>query len=223
MNLPKERAQRYEDKIKELHTDLEHAAKELDTVNGRLDVARREEKMVIEDIAKKKRELETVSVEITRVNGLIERENKEYTRIVSEQNKYPSDLKKEIAVLEKSKLALEKDVKRLSNLHNECEALAKEATMYELRVQGFKDMIADLEVELSSLRGDKDSILAEISTKRGEVEDLIKKNGKILSDTESNLHRIRIYAKRLQRHYDKLGIKFDALKSFNVNEDEKPS
>lgn len=221
MNIPKERAKRYEDQIQSLHTELESSSRELGRVNGNLDAARREHKIITDEIYAKKRELEIAKGNLSETLDLISREKGEYLRIVSENNSYPDTVKRRIKILEGIKTGLEKEVSDLEEKRQKRDSMRKEIECIEQEMTILKEKISESKKELESLASKRRDALAEISTKRSEVEDLIRKNGKILSDSEANIHRIEIYARRLQRWYDRLGVKFDVLKSFNVKPDEK--
>ena len=52
--------------------------------------------------------------------------------------------------------------------------------------------------------------------KKEEISQLIEKNGRIITQTESNLAKIELYVRRLQRYYDENGIGLNILPVFGL-------
>lgn len=56
----------------------------------------------------------------------------------------------------------------------------------------------------------------DLSNKKEDLSQLIEKHGKILTQTEENLAKIELYARRLQRYYDETGINLQILPIFGI-------
>lgn len=219
MNFQKQRQKSYEDKIRELHTELEESARELGQVNGELTFKRGEITKLSEELSGLRRDIETAEGKIVNAQKLVDQGEADYKRIVTEQNGYVDDSKKQIEILGKKIAVLIEEVKPLEGRRAELGSLTTAVKQAEAKLRVIKDLIVVEEKHLETVREECLLEKETLSTQKSETEEVIKKNGKILSDTEINLHTIDVYVRRLQRIYDRSGIKLNILEQFGIKRD----
>ncbi len=218
MNLPKQKRKAYEDKIQELHKELEEEARELGKVKGSLDHARRE-------LSQAKDEKEKVEFQIEEARKKIHPEDKRltelqasYKKLAEDHNLSISKYTEKIKELEKEALAIETRISGLKRLEMEHEALISKIKGVKNDLENQYKLIGEARVLLVKIEAEINN--SDLPRQKMEIQSLIEKNGKILTDTEKNLNIIRVYARRLQRMYNKNGIKFDVLSKFNVEDNQ---
>lgn len=219
--LQKQREQHYDDKIKELHGDLEIAARELGKVNGELDLKRREYQVLLTDLEALKKDITIAEERKANANALAAKGEEDYKKTVEEQNGYVAVSQKRLAEVEQKIMQLKPELESLEKKKLELGQVEKDISSAKQYLETLKGLTEEEEKNLALVKEEKVKELAEIAAERKEVEDLIEKHGKILAGTEANLHVIAIYARRLQRYYNQAGIKINVLEKFNVKEDEE--
>lgn len=206
----------------ELRSDVEEASRQLGKVKDDLYEILRQKTEAEGQLDQVKRKLQSVRADLSATEGLVARESKEYERIVTEQNSYISNAEAKIKSLSKISDDLDKKISIMKKEEERLKIISNDVLALENRATALDSKITKMMSDFSSLKSDKEKEVSQLEQKRRDLRDESKKNGKILSEVNANIDRIRIYAKRLQRHYDRAGIKFDVLTSFNIpNENAK--
>jgi chromosome segregation ATPase len=218
---PNQQRKPYEDKIKELQRDLQVASRELGFSNQALESSRHEKIRLDEDMLRIKDSIKKEEAKLEKIVALIERKKKDHKDVVEGKSAAISSARYKIAELVALKKSLSIDIKDLVKMNKELDILKKKIVQSESHVSYLEKKKDDLEKFMLRFRDEIKKEESRIATEKSYVEDLMRKNGKMLTDTNNNLYLIQIYARRLQRYYNYNGIKINILEKFKVTPDEK--
>ncbi len=210
---------KYEQKISELHKELEEAAgllsQKKSELSGLLSEKGRAEKE-IKALETRKIELqgkietlnETIKAKEVHVRETVENES-DVILSMEDQRKAKEYELREITKkinIKKEKLAKLKDVTK------EIKEAEKKLKALNSRRERLESYNTKLGIKLDKRESDLDKREKDINEK-------IKRHSRILVETEKENRTLEHYVKRLQRIYDNRGIKINLLKQFNIKGD----
>ncbi len=114
---------------------------------------------------------------------------------------------------------LNKELDKLLAIKGEIKESEKKLVEMKKSAAGVVDGVLNETVALWKIRKVTERVIERLRAKETDVNEKIARNGKLLTQTEKNLRTIEHYAKRLQRMYDKAGIRIDVLGQFGVKRD----
>ena len=130
-----------------------------------------------------------------------------HIRRIKDYEKQEKTLDKNIILKQTLFLKIEEKLKSVLKTANETE---KELVLLRKEIKESEKVIQNAEKERLLL----------IKQKK-EIQDLIKKDSEVNAATEKKLSTLELYAKRMQRVYDKAGVHIDILSQFNIKRDNK--
>lgn len=208
--------ERYQGKIDELSALVQAKAIELSEVEGRITTAKSEVgakqvelNSVKSQIAQKEGELAILESNVEGASAEIKSLSKSHAGMVE-------NVERQIATLKLKKKEYESAILKAST---QLSKLKKEIQAYKTELgklqKDYADLVKITRLSLKTIEDAKKTNLL-LDAKKKEVSDLVRQNGSILTETVKNLGTIEHYVKRLQRYYDKTGIKIDLLSQFNI-------
>lgn len=215
----KEEAAKYEAKISALRVELEAVARQLSERGGERDQLQSELGVLGADRSRLTAQVAGLEARKQQLGLLIEGKTEALdevlTDIASRQATFLRDQKtRETAIqrlddrIEEKKTKLQTEKSRAVELEGLRLSLAGEALQLDRRAKEAAKTDERLAAREKALLAHAEGI-----------HDRLKRNGEAVVQTEKNLRTIEHYVKRLQRHYDKLGLNVDVLRQFNVKRD----
>lgn len=177
----------------------------------------RDEKFVLDnDIQNRQSIVRDLDREISSKKSLMSDMNRSNETIVFEHIDNVTKLKFMIADLESVISENEKKVKEHSDLSSSLKILNKQFIF----ITKNRDSIIENSNTLSALFDKRE---VDLDARESDINDKIKKDGIIRTQTERNLRTIEHYVKRLQRYYDDAGLNINILPVFGIKKDNNPS
>lgn len=210
-----------DDSMQNIVSQIEKKARELQAVTEQHDRLMRDNNILINKTEILKQQIKIYE---DRIDALSNTKNDVAMKIsnnLADYDKRIAEYKKTLSISSETAERLCSLLREIENLLKQKQHLEKEvSTLHSELILAYREFetIQDSNKKASKLL-DKDK--ADALKKDAEIKQLVTKNGKILIQTENNLRLIEHYVKRLQRHYDKAGIKINVLEQFNIKRDTK--
>jgi len=211
----------YQKKIDELKAESLIVNSELSKLCSERDNLISEIAVYDKELIMKKNELSAVLSNIAKND----REGKEKNIRNDKQEKTINDRLKWFGLQERSFSRIADNAKKaLGKKKEELDSIATDIVIAQKQLSSIRQGIDEIKPKLDEAKTTivkTGTVKKEQDKREKDIDEKIRKNGEILTLTEKNLGKIEVWAKRLQRRYDKSGIKIDALKTFGIKRDNK--
>ena len=213
--------EKYEAKLEELKQAIAVEARGLGDVADRRDRARAEIGLIGKDKERLIRDINFLEDRVADLDRIIRARRAEDRRV---EKAMAEECKRHRAAIEILKMQKKMSAKDLSALGAKVAKLKDE----EKSLDGINAKVEKAKADLSSTLKEEKAVVGRVAAreeglamKEAEAKERREKNKAVLVQTEKNLRLIEHYVKRLQRRYDKSGVKVNLLGQFNVKRDNK--
>lgn len=216
---------KYRQKMDTLNAELNGLAQKADGARGeidRLNSAKGRIEKDVYDLEAKKASLQT---EIAKLGNTKDQELNDYGRKLEATIKELSKIESEILLKnkewEKTLVRLNEEITKKLAQAGKLKDLSGEIIKLEGAVQKLELRKAELEKKNADEKVTLDALKSTLDRQEKEIDDKFKKDSAMRTQADRDLRLLEHYVKRLQRRYDKEGIRIDLLKQFNIVRDRK--
>ncbi|MCK9370215.1 hypothetical protein M0R04_09945 [Candidatus Dojkabacteria bacterium] len=206
----------YQKKINELQLIRDSFAKNVSEESCKLESIKSEIETSRKQIEKQNNKISELQQTAENINNLISLRESEYKIRLVETGKV-LDSQSSIIVENKRIISEQKEmIKNNEILIKDKNGVSLELINLKIEVEkendNLKTIRLEIERERNSIIDERKLVAEEIKT----LSQLVEYNGKTATLSEKNLGLIQLYAKRLQRYYDKGGVRLNVLKGLDI-------
>ena len=210
---------KFDEEIQMLHKRLEAKAAELGAAEGRLSQVHSEiaaQKEVAERLSSQRKDL---LKEVKKLEEMLDAKNSYLSTQISEGYRSMQGISGRIEALKVLHLEAESQLEAKKKLTEGAREIEEALNVGRRELQRVINEGKAIASDNASKSKSLDAREVAVAEKESRAQELLSKNSSVLTDVEVKLGLLEHYVKRLQRLYDKNGIKIDLLAQFNIKRD----